>query len=150
MWNCTLTSIADAADFAERVPIEVIQDCSNQFLPQLQEFDAEGTCLGYWSRLFSECHRPSLIKLKLLCSHLGLPSMSQFNLSDAPNLWPNLKELGSSLLVLTLKVLPRYYHTEVIQSIYFDDRRLNCRISRLSLRSLPTETPATQAGNFYC
>ena len=47
MWDCILTPIADAAAFAELVPRTVLEDCSNQFLPQLQELDADRTCLGF-------------------------------------------------------------------------------------------------------
>jgi hypothetical protein len=88
-----LTPIADAAALAKRVPSAILSDCGNTFLPNLKELKISSTCLDYWSRLF-ECHRPSLTKLKLSCFHIGLSSMSPFNWSDAPVLWPNLKELG--------------------------------------------------------
>ena len=90
--RCTLIPIVNSAEFAERVPRAVLADCANQFLPQLKELVTTVTCLGYWSRLF-ECHRPNLIELDLSCSHIGLRSVSQFDWSDAPNLWPNLEIL---------------------------------------------------------
>ena len=89
---CTLTPITTAAALVKHVPREILADCANQFLPQLRELETIGICLGYWSRLF-DCRRPSLTKLRLNCSHLGLPSMTRLNWSDAPDLWPNLTEV---------------------------------------------------------
>ena len=91
-WNCKLIPFTDAAAFAERVPRAILTE-SDPFLPELKELKTKVTCLGYWSRLF-ECHRPSLVKLRLNCSHIGLSSVSRYDWSDTPSLWPNLKELG--------------------------------------------------------
>ena len=110
--NCTLTPIANAAALAQRVPRAILADCANKFLPQLKELIVDVTCLGYWSRLF-ECPRPSLIKWTGFCSHLGFPSVSRFDWSDAPLMWPNMKKFGfynnhGSAPVNTFKSLAPY------------------------------------------
>jgi len=84
--------LVNAAAFAERVPRAVLDDCRNQFLPQLRELVTDRTCLGFWSRLF-ECHRPPLVELRAACSHIGIPSVNQFDWSHTPNLWPNMEIL---------------------------------------------------------
>ena len=91
---CSFIPIANATEFAERVPEAVLADCSNRFLPKLKKLEYLNTCLGQWSRLF-ECHRPALTELSLTCSHIGLPFVSQFNWNDATSyLWPNLRHLS--------------------------------------------------------
>ena len=109
---CSLTPIANADALAQRVPRAILHDCANKFLPQLKELIVDGTCLGYWSRLF-ECPRPSLIKWTGFCSHLGFPSVSRFDWSDVPLMWPNMKEFGfynnhGSAPVNTFKSLAPY------------------------------------------
>ena len=74
------------------VPAAVMSDISNQFLPNLKKLETLGTCLGQWSRLF-ECHRPLMTDVTLNCFHFGLPTLSRFNWSDIPELWPNLRQL---------------------------------------------------------
>ena len=92
--GCRFIPIANATEFAERVPEAVLADCTNRFLPNLKKLELISTCLGQWSRLF-ECHRPALTELSLSCSHIGLPSVSRFNWSDtASYLWPNLRHLS--------------------------------------------------------
>ena len=114
---CDLTpSITSAATLMNRVPRAVLDDCTDQFLPELKELDARNNCLGYWSRLF-ECHRPSLAKCYVKCFHLGLASVSQFNWSDAPNMWPNLKELGCATFNTLKSIAPHlneFQHPENI------------------------------------
>lgn len=93
-WKCTFTpTLTNEVEFMERVPAHVRANCSNRFLPKLKKLEIFGRCIGQWSRLF-ECHRPLLTELKLTCFHLGFPSLCQFKWSDAPNLWPNLRQLG--------------------------------------------------------
>jgi len=89
--DCSFTpTLADELELIERVPAEVMADCSNQFLPKLEKFEIFGSsCMGQWWRLF-ECYRPLLTDLKVICFHFDLPIASQYNWSDAPNLWPKL------------------------------------------------------------
>ena len=93
-WKCTFTpTLMNEVEFIERVPAEVLADCSNRFLPKLKKLEIFGRSIGQWSRLF-ECHRPLLTELKLTCFHFGLPSTNRFNWNDAPTLWPNVQQLG--------------------------------------------------------
>ena len=102
--ECDLVRIQDADEFAEHVPAAVISDISNQFLPNLKKLETLGTCLGQWSRLF-ECHRPLMTDVTLNCFHFGLPTLSRFNWSDIPELWPNLRQLKFSDGPSTLNAL---------------------------------------------
>lgn len=114
--------LTDAAAFAERVPQAILTE-SDPFLPELKELKTKVTCLGYWSRLFED-HRSSLDKLRLNCSHIGLPSVCGIKWSDGPNLWPNLKvgllgikrSNGGIVTVNTLKSialqLNKFHHLE--------------------------------------
>ena len=69
-----------------------LADISSHFLPKLKTLKIFH-CFGQWSRLF-ECRRPSLTKVILICSHIGVPHTSLYKWHDVPKLWPNLRELG--------------------------------------------------------
>jgi hypothetical protein len=89
--QCKFIAITNASALIDRIPRVVLTNRTNLFLPELKELKAIATCLGYWSFLF-ECQRPSLTKLKVNCSHIGLASTCQFNDGHLSNLWPNLKK----------------------------------------------------------
>jgi len=138
LWNCCQTNelklsplskfipLVNAAAFAERVPRAVLDDCRNQFLPQLRELVTDRTCLGFWSRLF-ECHRPPLVELRAACSHIGIPSVNQFDWSHTPNLWPNMEILeffnkSHSTLNALKSIAPHLGEFRKSQKSYHSDR----------------------------
>ena len=61
------------------------------FLPHLMKLVIR-ICLGQWSLLL-ECHRPSLVLVRLACPHFEIASRSHWKWSDIPNVWPNLRRL---------------------------------------------------------
>ena len=109
--------LVDSAAFALRVPAEILADYSC-FLPNLKVLSTLRCCFGEWSRLF-ECYRPLLTKLKLSCSHIGVPSKNVFSWQNIPILWPHLKELyfnnTSGLSVeMVSQIFPRFAYLEYL------------------------------------
>ena len=112
--RCTFLPPSVAAEFPS----------TDAFLPRLNKFRVH-CCLGRWSSLF-ECHRPMLTFLHLACPHFAVASRSQFNWSEIPQLWPNmrhlylhnpggltvdlLREAMPQMKCLQLIGLPRYFH----------------------------------------
>ena len=64
------------------------------FLPRLKKLvDLSSSCLGLWSSLI-ETERPLLTELRVHCAHIGISSVSHFQWTDIPTLWPSLRTLN--------------------------------------------------------
>ena len=91
------------------------------FLPRLKKLvDLSSSCLGLWSSLI-ETERPLLTELRVHCAHIGISSVSHFQWTDIPTLWPNLRTLnvksakGLTLDTLCRHILPRMGNLEVLR-----------------------------------
>jgi len=79
--GCTLSP------FPVELPLAV-----DNLLPNLMKLTIF-ICLGQWSRVF-ECHRPSLVSVRLACPHFNIPSRSRLKWNNLSNIWPNLRHLA--------------------------------------------------------
>ena len=114
---------------------------SVDFLPKLKDLSISVNCLGEWSPLL-ETERPSLTKLHLNCSHLGIPGASSFYWRDLPTLWPNLEDLylgrnkGLTMDTLRHQIIPRLPHL----------KKLSIRVPSVELE--PSEKEKEMAEQF--
>ena len=102
--RCTLAVLTNSDALAERV---LQANCG--YLSKLKSLKVETTCLGHWSPLF-ECPRPLVTHLHLFCCHASLPTVSKYNWSDTPQLWPDLRSLRfcNSVGGATIKALESF------------------------------------------
>lgn len=134
----TMVLIRNATELSLRVPPTILANCG-QFLPNLKTLTTAGTCLGHWSRLF-ECRRPWLTAFHFSCCHIGLPSMSEFNWTDAPQLWPNLRRLtllnlGRQTTEMLKQVVPQLNNFRKFQEFVIPPRTEDL-IAEIGVQSL--------------